>query len=633
MRLADLRPYNAAGAHASRLALAANLAGLLAAAALMASRAGTGWAGMALAVAASLAILSSGACAAWLLAAARGLELRAEQDGEAASSRPGQGLDRPKRWHRRAVARAGWQQATAGGSVACVALALAMLACRTAPVWTRSASQAAVGAGALLAGAFVLLVYERHLAQTPASDQPEAPSLAYLARVPLAVAMICGLGCVLLYLGVSAGAYAGRISGVLCLAVSGEMVVRASMTLFVPFPLLPDARLVTTSTVARALVLRRPPTVTSAMQTLFGIDLGRSWALAFMRAALVPVLVVLVLFGWGLSGVEALGVDQRAIYERFGKPVAVFGPGLHVRLPWPAGWLRPVELGVLHDVPIVFDASEQGAVPVAPASSGLPDAEADPGDAADRLWDETHPSEGAYIVASLSRGQQSFESVDIDLRVVYRVGLSDAAALQAAFAVSDPQRLVQARTSRLLARYFAHHTLPGMLGTDRAGFAGEIRTELQAGMDAARSGLDIVAVVVEAIHPPPGAASAYHAVQAAQIGAHTEIAEQQGQAAKAEVDAKRDATTLLNAAAAKAHETLVDAQVRAIGFGADRTADARDHASFVLERRLDKLAAGLAHRQLLIVDHRLQGPGGPTLDMRPPGQGGIFLPPPTSEPP
>ncbi len=484
----------------------------------------------------------------------------------------------------------------------------------------------------LLAGAFVLLVYERHLAQRPAFDQPESPSLAYLARVPLAVAMICGLGCLLLYLGVAAGAYAGRISGLLCLAVSGEMAVRASVTLFVPFPPLSDARLVTASTVARGLVLRRPPTVTAAMQTMFGIDLGRSWALAFMRAALVPVLAVLVLFGWGLSGVEALGVNQRAIYERFGKPVAVFGPGLHIRLPWPAGRLRPVELGVLHDVPIVFDASEHGLA-AAPPPAGLPDAEADPGVAADRLWDETHPSEGAYIVASLSRGQQSFESVDIDLRVVYRVGLSDAAALQAAFAVSDPQRLVQARTSRLLARYFAHHTLPGMLGPDRAGFAGEIRTELQAGMDAARSGLDVVAVVVEAIHPPPGAASAYHAVQAEQIGAHTAIAEQQGQAAKAEVDARRDATTLLNAATAKAHETLVDAQVRAIGFGADRTADARDHASFVLERRLDKLAAGLAHRQLLIVDHRLQGPNGPTLDMRPPGQGGIFLPPPTSEPP
>ena len=74
-------------------------------------------------------------------------------------------------------------------------------------------------------------------------------------------------------------------------------------------------------------------------------------------------------------------------------------------------------------------------------------------------------------------------------------------------------------------------------------------------------GLDVMAVVVEAIHPSPGAASAYHAVQAAQIGAHTEIAEQAGIAAKTEIDAKRDATNVTDAAAAKARETVVDADV------------------------------------------------------------------------
>ena len=62
--------------------------------------------------------------------------------------------------------------------------------------------------------------------------------------------------------------------------------------------------------------------MTTAVHGLFGSDLSRNWALSFMRAAFLPVLAVLVLFGWDLSGVEALQVDQRAIYERFGSPAA-----------------------------------------------------------------------------------------------------------------------------------------------------------------------------------------------------------------------------------------------------------------------------------------------------------------------
>jgi regulator of protease activity HflC (stomatin/prohibitin superfamily) len=35
-------------------------------------------------------------------------------------------------------------------------------------------------------------------------------------------------------------------------------------------------------------------------------------------------------------------LDQRAVYERFGAPVRVLHPGLHLILPWPLGRLRPV---------------------------------------------------------------------------------------------------------------------------------------------------------------------------------------------------------------------------------------------------------------------------------------------------
>lgn len=583
---------------------------------------------MRLAVASGLVLLAGGFVSAGLLSQARRLALRSASPISAADQEAPYTLPPASdpRLSRRARRRATWQQAVAGGVAAVVGLGLAASACTAGTSWLAAPGTTGILAAASLVVAFLLLVIERHLATFNPRLLPEASVLAALVRLPIAVLLLCGLGCLLLYGGITRGAYAGRIAAILCLAVSAEMTLRALATLFIPFPPTLEARPTATSLLAGALVLRRPRPVAATVRDWLGIDLTRSWAIAFVRAAFAPVLTVLVLFGWGLTGVEALRVDQRAIYERLGRPVAVYGPGLHVHLPWPLGRLRPVEYGVLHDVPIVVGAGDAAAGSV--AQGPLPDAEAQPGPEADRLWDETHPSEAAYLVASLSRSQQSFQSVDIDIRVVYRIGLSDAAAMAAAYTSASPQRLVQAYTSRLLAHYFAHHTLADVLGPDRAQVSHDITTDLQAKLDAIPTGIQIMAVVVEAIHPPPGAATAYHAVQTAAISAHTTIAEQTGYAVSRVSDAQRQAGITLDQAAAASHETVVDATVNSIGFAADRQADAASPTSFLLERKLDRLASGLAHKQVLIIDHRLRGQPGtaatgepPIIDMRPPGSG------------
>ncbi len=612
MRLAALAAYNQAGSRAARLLPWTAACVLVAIVAVGAGGLQGAAAAMRLGIAASFLVLAAGLGCAALLARARALALRAEELGADAAP------DAGARLLRRAARRGGWQQAALAG----VAGALGMLAATIAGTGraggvddtTLTPGVAAALAVASLIGAFALLVVERHLAATDPEGAPEAPGLAMLSRLPVAVLLLDGVGGLLLYGGLGTGAYAALLAAALCVLVSAEITVRALATLFVPFPPLSEARSVARSMLAGALVLRRPRPVAATVRDWFGIDLSRSWAIAFVRAAAAPVLAVLVLFGWALSGVEALRVDQRAIYERLGRPVAVFGPGLHAFLPWPLGRLRRMELGVLHDVPITFNLADAAG----PALAALPDAEALPGPSEDRLWDETHPSEAAYLVASLSRGRQSFESVNIDLRVVYRVGLGDASALAAAYAARDPQKQVQARTSRLLAHYFARHTLAGVLGADRASFSRDIGAALQAELDAVPAGLQVMAVVVEAIHPPPGAAAAYHAVQTAAIGGHTAIAEGTGYAVSRESDARRQAGTDADSAAALAHEVVADADARSTGFAADRAADAAGPVPFLLERRLDRLVAGLAHHRLLVVDHRLGGPGAiaPFIDLR-----------------
>src|SRR5262249_6094870 len=52
------------------------------------------------------------------------------------------------------------------------------------------------------------------------------------------------------------------------------------------------------------------------------------------RAALA-VTVLLLLVGYGLSGLTQVGPDELAVVRRFGQPIEDLGPGLYWRWPWP----------------------------------------------------------------------------------------------------------------------------------------------------------------------------------------------------------------------------------------------------------------------------------------------------------
>lgn len=490
-----------------------------------------------------------------------------------------------------------------------------------------------VAAGTLVFCAFPVLVLERIYANTDIGSLPEAPQLQWLLRAPLAVLLGLGIAAALLGTGLTWPVWIEQAIGVLILLIAGELVLRAAATLFLPFPPLEQARSVTQSTIARAIRLAPPSlkAVSVAVEKQFGIDLSRSWAIRFIAQAAAPVCFGLALLAWALTGVTALRLDERAIYERFGVPVEVLGPGLHVGLPWPLGIMHRVQFGVLHEVPVAVSNSALvlgGSESPAPDAAALPlpaaEEIAPPG--ADRLWDQSHPSEASYLVASESRGQQSFQSVAVDIRLIYRVGLSNEAALAAAYQVEDPERLVRAGAGQLLARYFASHTLPGVLGANRETFAAEFRSALQADLDRLSSGLEVVAVLVEAIHPPPGAANAYHNVQAAEISAKVSVADELGAAAQRTKTASQEATRARNEATAAAAEMLGQADSERQLFEADHQAYARAGKAFLLERWFDRLRVALSRAHLVVLDHRLAGAEASTIDLR-------EFAPPTASPP
>ncbi|WP_460926684.1 protease modulator HflK [Pseudomonas sp. MC6] len=470
---------------------------------------------------------------------------------------------------------------------------------------------ATVGAALALLLAFGLLVLERQLAQENPAQWPEAGSLAQLTRVAI-ISLVLGALC-LLFAGENA-VWPVRVSvlmGILPGLVAIELLLRAVLSVFSPRREQLEPTLLARSFVAD--MLRWPPQPLLALQhelhNRFGIDLRQIWAFSYMRRAFLPVLALVAVVGWLLTGIHEIPLQGRGIYERFGKPVQVFGPGLHTGLPWPLGRVLIVENGVVHELATSVGES--------PAPLQADPAEGPAPITANRLWDASHVNDKSQVIASSRGAQQSFQIVNMDVRFVYRIGLTDQAALAATYNSADVPTLIRSTASRILVHDFASRTLDGLLGEDRVGLGEEIGRAVQSDLQQLNSGVEILATVVEAIHPPAGAANAYHSVQAAQIGAQALISRERGAAAEASNQAQLQASLARDQASANARETSATAQAADLKFTAEQKAYASAGQAFVLEQYLGQLGQGLSKAKLLVLDHRLGGSSnGPTIDLR-----------------
>jgi regulator of protease activity HflC (stomatin/prohibitin superfamily) len=511
----------------------------------------------------------------------------------------------------------GWIEPVLNAVLALLAGAGSVLAWYAAPVPV-SSNIRLISGFILVLGSFPVLVLERTFAGWAAWD------LAFLLRVPLAVLLGIGVAELLQAAGFAWPGWIEQVAGALVLLVAIELLLRSLATLFLPPAPIEDQQPIARSALSRAIRPTRPTLLglNAALERQVGIDLQRSWALGFAARAAVPIAFGIAILAWGVTGLTALRMDQRAVYERFGVPVAVLGPGLHLHLPWPFGILRPVEFGVLHDVPVSFEPA------AAAASAPVVGAEATPPASEDRLWDGTHPAESTYLIASEEAGQQGFQIVDLDLRLIWRLGLSNEAALAAVANDADPERLVRSVAAQVLVRSLASRTLDGLLAADRETIASALRQQMQQRLDRVGSGIDLVAVVIEAIHPPPAAASAYHAVQAAGIRAEIAVADQKGQAADSRSLAQQTVTYDLDAAQGQAATALGRARGDAALFAGDEQAYQESGQAFLLEHWFNDISRAFADTKLLIVDHRLAHGPAPTIDLRPPMAPGQTLPEP-----
>ena len=208
-------------------------------------------------------------------------------------------------------------------------------------------------------------------------------------------------------------------------------------------------------------------------------------------------------------------------------------------------------------------------------------------------------------------GPQGFQSIATEIRVLYRVGLTDSAALQSVYSVADPQSLIRDDAGRLVLRFFNSADTRRGDRARRENIEAVLRDQLAADVDAQHAGVEILSVLIEEIHPPVGAAAAYHAVQAATINSTASIFEEQARAELTAGTSQQQAYQTTTAADAQAAETThaADAQPIASTPIAARMRPAAK--AFLTERYYASLQAALSKVPVTILDHHLNPAEGP----------------------
>jgi regulator of protease activity HflC (stomatin/prohibitin superfamily) len=169
----------------------------------------------------------------------------------------------------------------------------------------------------------------------------------------------------------------------------------------------------------------------------------------------------------------------------------------------------------------------------------------------------------------------------------------------------------------MLARYFARYTVLDVLGQNREAFIRGFQQELQSRLASLSTGIEIMGIVVEAIHPPPAAAAAYQGVQTAAILSVVQIADAKAEAAENINLAQGSATVMRNEAQAAAAERLDRAKAELALFEGDRQAYSSQGKAFLFERRLQHFDKALSGVPFTLVDHRIDRADAPVLDLRP----------------
>ena len=193
-------------------------------------------------------------------------------------------------------------------------------------------------------------------------------------------------------------------------------------------------------------------------------------------------LFLVILIIWLLSGIYTVGPDELGVVRRFGRATRVTPPGIHYHLPSPIEMVDSPKVTEVRRIEVGFRTIDPG--PPARYRKVLREAQMLTGD----------------------------ENI-VNLEIIVQYKIRDPSDFL--FNIRDLERMLRHATEASIRQVVGSHDIDEVLTTGKFQVQEETKTLLQSIVDRYRSGLSILAVQLQDVHPPDEVITAFKDVASA----------------------------------------------------------------------------------------------------------------------
>jgi regulator of protease activity HflC (stomatin/prohibitin superfamily) len=283
---------------------------------------------------------------------------------------------------------------------------------------------------------------------------------------------------------------------------------------------------------------------------------------------------------------------EYAVVQQWGRTdLQELGPGLHVRLPWPATRVERIPAGRVATLRV--------------APPGLQKLESsDAKDVGLILWQHNVFSEGLFLAAGPEAAADQ-TGIPVNLAVAVadvRYSIKDARAFYTSH--QRPRELLQLLSRRELSRFLLSIDLSELLSKGPVAMQEELRDELQATADARKLGVSVVSVGIPALQPPPAVAPAFEAVLKARADAEVDVLTARQYAAIETAKAAEQASRHISEANAETVRAIKLAEAEVMVFKKLRVVHANSPDLYETRAAMDALELWLKDVRKVIIASR-----------------------------
>lgn len=311
--------------------------------------------------------------------------------------------------------------------------------------------------------------------------------------------------------------------------------------------------------------------IISYLEDNTGITMRGLWSVKLIKKLIVPSLLAIFLVFWISTGIVEIGAGQHGALYNFGKlSDTALEPGIHLTLPWPFGKTVVYNTEAVSTITIGYRSDTSG----------------------DNVWTQTHGSEEYELL--LGGGE---ELVSINLCIEYKISDLNAYLVNCA----RPESILEASAYELVADKTLVTDLNTLLSINREEFASDFMNDLTEKISIRNTGLEIVSVVLESIHPPLGIADIYQRLVSAEIEASTRVMNAEAAATVRILEAEMSSHSQVSYATAEHHSKIAEAQAEVAEFMASVAADNEYQDAYRYYKYINAIKSAYGNLNLIII--------------------------------